>query len=45
MSALDYARSRLFDPLGIDTRPALVRPPRSLSRQEVAATYDRAGFA
>ena len=45
MSALDYARSRLFDPLGIDTRPALVRTRRSLSRHEAAAAYDRAGFA
>jgi len=44
VSALDYARSRLFDPLGIDTRPALVRTPRSMSAREAAA-YDRAGFA
>lgn len=45
MSALDYARSRLFDPLGIDTRPALVRTRRSLTRHESAVAYDRAGFA
>lgn len=44
-SALEYARSRLFDPLGIDTRPALVRARRSLSREEAFAAYDRAGFS
>jgi CubicO group peptidase (beta-lactamase class C family) len=40
-SVLDYARAELFDPLGIDTEPALEPPfaPRSLR------PYLRAGFA
>ena len=45
MSALEYARSRLFDPLGIDTRPALVRTRSSLSPEEAFAVYDRADFS
>jgi CubicO group peptidase (beta-lactamase class C family) len=44
-SALDYARSRVFDPLEIDTRPALVRPRRTLSSREALAAYDRADFS
>ena len=44
-SALEYARSRLFDPLGIDTRPALVRTRGSMSREEAFAAYDRADFS
>ena len=42
--ALQYARSRLFDPLGIDTRPALVRAD-GMSPAQAAEAYDRAGFA
>lgn len=44
-SALSYARSRLFGPLGIDTRPALVRMGSSRTPDEALAAYDRAGFA
>lgn len=44
-SALDFARSRLFDPLDIDTRPALRREvPRNPRAKDVAA-YENAGFA
>ncbi|HEY0645556.1 MAG TPA: serine hydrolase [Nocardioides sp.] len=45
VSALEYARSRLFDPLGIDTRPALVNAPRATSFREFNVLYDRADFA
>lgn len=46
VSALDYARRRLFDPLGIDTRPALqVRSRHSMSPRDALGMYDRAGFA
>ena len=38
---LDYARERLFDPLGIETRPAAQPLPVPAS----AAEYDKAGFA
>ncbi len=40
-SLLDYARPRLFDPLGIPTRPA--SEPVSLPKNQAA--YDRADFA
>ena len=43
-SALAYARSRLFEPLGIDTHPALTVPPSDKLAESFAA-YDRAGFA
>jgi len=42
MSVLDYARPRLFEPLGIDTRNAF--EPRT-SGEEASAQYDRADFA
>lgn len=41
MSVLAYARSRLFDPLGIDSRPAAHLPPKASS----LAAYDKADFA
>ncbi|MEO3939282.1 serine hydrolase [Dermatophilaceae bacterium Soc4.6] len=41
MSALDYARLRLFDPLGIDTRNAA--QPRVTDRAPIPA-YDKATF-
>jgi CubicO group peptidase (beta-lactamase class C family) len=41
MSALDYARPRLFDPLGIETRNAV--QPRVKDRAPIPA-YDRASF-
>lgn len=44
-SVLSYARSRLFDPLGIDTRPALQKIPNSLTAEEEVAVYERADFA
>lgn len=40
---LDYARTNLFDPLGIDTRPA-AQPPISDNPRDRRA-YDRAAFA
>lgn len=46
-SALDFARSWLFDPLGIDTRPAY-RPaavPRRKPSAGVIEAYENAGFA
>jgi CubicO group peptidase (beta-lactamase class C family) len=45
-SALDFARSRLFGPLGIDTRPAF--RPRAVPgepRAEDIAAYENADFA
>ncbi|WP_406831291.1 serine hydrolase [Pedococcus sp. KACC 23699] len=42
MSALDYARSRLFGPLGIDSRHAV--EPRTEDKGAIAA-YDKADFA
>lgn len=42
-SVLDYARSRLFDPLGIDTRNAA--QPRLGVDTDAEAQYDKAGFA
>lgn len=42
--ALHYARARLFDPLGIDTTPALVRVD-GMSRERAMEEYDEAGFA
>lgn len=44
-SALDYARQRLFGPLDIDTRPALVRLLESPTGDADLEAYDRAGFA
>jgi CubicO group peptidase (beta-lactamase class C family) len=42
---LDYARDRLFDPLGIDTRPA-AEPVVDFDKQaELGAVYDAASFA
>jgi CubicO group peptidase (beta-lactamase class C family) len=41
MSLLDYARPRLFDPLGISTRPAA----EPVALPENLAAYDKAGFA
>ncbi|KQU68967.1 serine hydrolase [Phycicoccus sp. Root101] len=41
-SALDYARPRLFDPLGINTRNAV--EPRTADKAAIAA-YDKADFA
>lgn len=43
-SVLAYARSRLFEPLGIDTHPAATVPPSDNLAENLAA-YDRAGFA
>jgi CubicO group peptidase (beta-lactamase class C family) len=40
-SVLDYARAKLFDPLGITTRPA----PDLLAVEENAPAYERADFA
>jgi CubicO group peptidase (beta-lactamase class C family) len=40
-STLDYARQKLFTPLGINTVPAA----EPVARQENQATYDHAGFA
>lgn len=40
-STLEYARSTLFDPLGIDTRPAA----QPLAVAAEAGAYDQAGFA
>lgn len=42
-SVLDYARPRLFDPLGIDTRDAV--EPRLDVDKDAESRYDRAGFA
>lgn len=42
MSVLDYARPRLFEPLGVDTRNAF--EPRTLD-EKVFAQYDKADFA
>ena len=39
--ALAYARTRLFEPLGIDTRPAMTADAVPQNR----TAYDRAGFA
>lgn len=44
-SALDYARSRLFDPLGIRTRPALEAWDPDLSQDDFFAAFEAAGFA
>lgn len=44
MSVLDYARSRLFEPLGIDTHPA-VEPQVDLSDLDVHDVYMEADFA
>ena len=44
-TALDYARSRLFDPLGIDTRPALQELDPQLDIGELAETFEAADFA
>jgi CubicO group peptidase (beta-lactamase class C family) len=41
---LSYARKVLFDPLGIDTRPAF-QPVLRPDRPEPRAAYDAAGFA
>ena len=43
-SLLDYAREVLFDPLGIDTRPAF-EPLLDPDRPDPRAAYDAAGFA
>jgi CubicO group peptidase (beta-lactamase class C family) len=42
MSVLDYARPRLFEPLGVNTRNAF--EPRTLD-EEASAQYDKADFA
>jgi CubicO group peptidase (beta-lactamase class C family) len=42
-SVLDYARPRLFDPLGIDTRNAV--QPRLDVDKDAEAQYDKADFA
>ena len=44
-SALAFARSRLFGPLGIDTRPAYRGAQKQGSLAEALAEYDNAGFA
>jgi CubicO group peptidase (beta-lactamase class C family) len=44
-SALDYARSRLFGPLGIDTRPAFRRAVTQERQAKDLAAYENAGFA
>lgn len=44
-TALDYARSRLFDPLGIDTRPALQELDWRAPVEEIAATLEATDFA
>jgi CubicO group peptidase (beta-lactamase class C family) len=44
-SALDFARSRLFGPLGIDTRPAFRRVVAQERQAEDLAAYESAGFA
>jgi len=45
-TALDYARSRLFEPLGIETRPALVRLlTESVTPAQALARYDKADFS
>lgn len=44
---LEYARAKLFDPLGIETRPATelrLGPASAASLAASAAAYDRAGF-
>lgn len=41
MSVLDYARARLFDPLGIRTRPAF----EGVAEPGAIDAYERAGFA
>jgi CubicO group peptidase (beta-lactamase class C family) len=43
MRVLEYARARLFDPLGITTRPAA--QPRLDGGPAAARAYDAAGFA
>jgi CubicO group peptidase (beta-lactamase class C family) len=45
MSVLEYARTRLFDPLSIDTRPALDRPVSSQVSAADLEEYLGAGFA
>jgi CubicO group peptidase (beta-lactamase class C family) len=40
-SVLDYARQTLFDPLGIDTRPAYIKP---LRLETASDPFYRAGF-
>jgi hypothetical protein len=42
---LDYARSRLFGPLRIDTRPAFRRVVTLERQAEDLAAYEEAGFA
>jgi CubicO group peptidase (beta-lactamase class C family) len=44
-SVLEYARTRLFDPVGIDTRPALDRPVPSQVTEADLKEYLDAGFA
>ena len=44
-SVLEYARTTLFDPLSIDTRPALDRPVSSQVSAADAEEYLTAGFA
>ena len=44
-SVLEYARTALFDPLEIDTRPALARPVSSQVSAADAEEYLDAGFA
>ena len=41
---LAYAREKLFDPLGIDTRPAF-QPVLVAGRREPVRAYEQAGFA
>jgi CubicO group peptidase (beta-lactamase class C family) len=45
MSALEFARSRLFDPLGIDTRPAMRRVATPGRLAEALAAYQESGFS
>lgn len=44
-SVLEYARSRLFEPLGIDTRPAVQTVYSAPPRPEQLAAHAAAGFA
>ena len=44
-SALDFARSRLFEPLGIDTQPAFDPAAREQPQAKALAEYQNAGFA
>ncbi len=45
MSPMEYARTRLFAPLGIDTRPALETVYSAPPRREQLAAHAAAGFA